>query len=664
MRLPEIELDDRRFQDLVSEARQRIAHACPEWTEHNVSDPGITLIELFAWMTEMLSYRLNRVPEKLHVALLDLLDIQLAPPAAARTELRFRLSAPATQPLAIKAGETEVGTVRTPSDEAIVFQVEEDFTIPAVRPAAYLVRRGNAVKDVGVGDGQARPQGPDQAAFGSPPAVGDALYLGFEDPIGRLVMIVDVDCSQARGAGIDPEDPPLRWEVSTGSDEWEEAEVLLDDTGGFNYGSGAVELQLPERSTLAQVGPHRMHWLRCRLDERTRSGRTGAEFTHPPEIYAIGAAPIGALVGASHAEGVRDELLGTGDGTPAQRFQLRHRPVLEPQAGDTLEVRSGEDGRWEPWERRESFVESGPGDRHHVLDAAAGEVSFGPTIRQVDGSWRQYGAVPPKGAALRLTRYRYGGGRRGNVTAGMLATLKSAIPGVSSVTNPRPARGGVDPETLQSGRHRASMEIRTRYRAVTAEDYEFLCGAASPRVARALCLPPSDGHAIPVHVLPRVDPADRRLSYEELTPDEPLLRDVAQYLDARRTVGTTVRLLPVALRGVSVVVRVLASPLADIQRVEEDISYALYSYLNPLIGGSAEGPSTGWPFGRTLNQGELYGIVNAVYGVDAITVLRMYDTDLRTGEQTPQPADRVIELEPDQVVASGAHIVKAERREA
>ena len=75
MRLPEIELDDRRFQDLVSEARTRISRACPEWTEHNVSDPGITLIELFAWMTEMTIYRLNRVPDKLHVALLDLLGI-------------------------------------------------------------------------------------------------------------------------------------------------------------------------------------------------------------------------------------------------------------------------------------------------------------------------------------------------------------------------------------------------------------------------------------------------------------------------------------------------------------------------------------------------------------------------------------------------------------
>ena len=94
MTLPQIELDDRRFQELVSEARMRIARSCPEWTEHNVSDPGITLIELFAWMTDMLSYRVNRLPDKLHVALLELLGVELHGPTAARTHVRFRLAAP------------------------------------------------------------------------------------------------------------------------------------------------------------------------------------------------------------------------------------------------------------------------------------------------------------------------------------------------------------------------------------------------------------------------------------------------------------------------------------------------------------------------------------------------------------------------------------------
>ena len=114
MRLPEIQLDDRRFQDLVSEARTRIARACPEWTEHNVSDPGITLIELFAWMTEMTIYRLNRVPDKLHVALLDLLGIRLDGPSAATTSLRFRLADAPTEPILIRGRRRPRSARRAP----------------------------------------------------------------------------------------------------------------------------------------------------------------------------------------------------------------------------------------------------------------------------------------------------------------------------------------------------------------------------------------------------------------------------------------------------------------------------------------------------------------------------------------------------------------------
>src|SRR4051812_47419352 len=202
MRLPEIALDDRRFQDLVSEARMRTHRSCPEWTEHNVSDPGITLIELFAWMTEMTIYRLNRVPDKLHVKLLELLGIRLDGPSAARTSIRFRLAAPATDPVSVSARQTEVGTLRTSTEEAIVFHVDDDFTIPPARPAAYVLQRAGQYRDVGVADGTARPQGADQLAFGNPPQQGDALYLGFEEPIGRLVLQVDMEASQARGAGV------------------------------------------------------------------------------------------------------------------------------------------------------------------------------------------------------------------------------------------------------------------------------------------------------------------------------------------------------------------------------------------------------------------------------------------------------------------------------
>jgi predicted phage baseplate assembly protein len=665
MRLADITLDDRTFQDLVNEARLRITQRCPEWNEHNVSDPGITLIELFAWMTEATIYRLNRVPDKLHVALLNLLGIQIAPPNVATTDIRFRLAAPPEQPLLIPGGATEVGTVRTASEESIVFQTSEDFVIPTAHPIAYAVKRDGNVKDVGVAGGVARPKGGDQHAFGSPPKVGDALYLGFDETLLRTVLSIDVDCSQARGAGIDPEDPPLRWEVSC-TDEpsgWAEAEVLEDLTGGFNYGSGTVTLQLPDRHDAVSIAGHRGYWVCCRVDNRTRSGRSATTFSEPPEIRSITAAPIGALIPSSHASREELEELGTSDGTPAQIFELRHYPVLEATEDEYLEVRDPLTGAWERWEEREAFAESRSDDRHYVLDLAHGEVELGPVIRTVDGSWRQYGQVPPKDATLRFTRYRHGGGRRGNVAAGTLTVLKGAIPGVMSVTNPKMALGGVDLESLDSARTRAAMEIRTRYRAVTAEDFEFLCGEASPRVARAVCVPPEREGVVRIHILPIVPDADRKLAYAELTPQDDLMREVAEYLDDRKLIGTSLQILPVKLHGISVVVKVQAARHTDLQRVEEDVTYALNTFLNPLVGGSVDGIGDGWEFGRAYTAGELFGLIRKIDGVEFVKLLRTYETDLAEGTQEQRQAGDYIEIGPHELIASGNHQVKAEHPE-
>jgi predicted phage baseplate assembly protein len=658
--LPTVNLDDRRFQELVNEARARIAQMCPEWTDHNVSDPGITLIELFAWMTDMLTYRINRVPDKLHLALLELLGIQLHGPTSARADVRFRLAAPAEEPVEIPAETTEVGTLRSASSESVVFQVSDTFTIEPVRASVYLVFRGGQFRTVGMANGTARPQGSDQLAFGRPPEVGDALYLGFDGDISRLVIEVSIDGSMARGAGVDPDDPPLRWEVSAPGGTWSEAEVLADHTGGFNYGPGTVELQCPPECATASVGGEARRWLRCRIHETTRGGVAGASYSHPPEIYSIGAAPIGALVPVEHAARESGEYLGGSDGTPAQVFSVRYAPMLPLGEGETLEVRGPGEDSWTAWTAVESFAESGREDHHFRADTNGGEIELGPAVRQPDGGWTQYGAVPPPGAELRMSAYRHGGGREGNVTAGTLTILRSAIPGVASVVNPRAALGGVDPESLDSARQRAAMELRTRYRAVTAEDYEFLVAEASARVGRVICIPPAKASdPVRVHVLPQVDPADRPLSYEVLVPNEELLGEIAAYLDGRRVIGTTVDVVPARLRGVSVVVNLQAEPGADLQRVEEGVLQALYTYINPLVGGSLSGPGAGWPFGRLLNQGELYQVAHAVNGVELVKILRVYETDLRTGERAAQPAGSHLLLEPDELLASGTHVVKA-----
>ena len=262
--------------------------------------------------------------------------------------------------------------------------------------------------------------------------------MGFDEPIGRLLIQVDVDASPARGAGVNPEDPPLRWEVSQGDNSWEEAVVLEDLTGGFNYGAGTVELQLPPRSAVQPLGGHRMHWLRCRIDDKTRHGGAATTYTQAPEIYSLTAAPIGALLPALHAAQEENEILGVSDGTPGQVFPLRFSPVLKPATGETLEVQDPESGDWAAWELRPDFVTSTEFDRHYILNPVAGEVELGPAIRETDGGWTQYGAVAPKGALLRFTRYRHGGGRGGNVAAGSLSVLRSTLPGVDTVANPRP----------------------------------------------------------------------------------------------------------------------------------------------------------------------------------------------------------------------------------
>ena len=93
------QLDDLRYDRVVEDLKRRIPVYAPEWTDHNDSDPGITLIQLFAYLTELTGYRLNRIPEKNHIELLKLLGVRLKPARAARTTLALLLADPTTLPI-------------------------------------------------------------------------------------------------------------------------------------------------------------------------------------------------------------------------------------------------------------------------------------------------------------------------------------------------------------------------------------------------------------------------------------------------------------------------------------------------------------------------------------------------------------------------------------
>jgi hypothetical protein len=611
--LSDIVLDDLRFQELVSEARTRIARHAPAWTEHNVSDPGITLIELFAWFTDILLYRVNRIPERLHLALLELVGVTPAPPRQARADIRVVLERP-TPGLTIPAG-TEVAAPRTAGQDAIVFRTTEPLTFPTGQLSARALE----------------PTTPDHA-----------VLLGFEQPLSGLVIRLELDASppaDIAGAG------PVVWEASGPDGGWSQASLIDDETDGLRLGSGAVTLALPAQTSGAVIGGRELHWLRCRA-------------AHRPDIDSLRTFVVGATVPAAHAAAVIDESLGRSEGVPGVTYPLRHRPVLALEPGETLQVREPGSDQWVDWEPVTSFARSGAGDRHFVLDLVSGEVRFGPAIRQPDGGWRRFGAVPPAGAALRFTRYRHGGGLAGNVATGALTMLHSSLPGVASVTNPRPAVGGADAESLDSARRRAGLELRTRTRAVTVEDFERLTLAASPRVARALCSAAEAHGLVRVRVVPRVESPDRLLTPDELAPDHALMERVAERLEEHRLIGTSILLAPARLRGVSVAAEVGAAPLADLERVRQDVEHALYTFLNPLVGGSPDGPGDGWAGGRALNQGELFGIVYRIAGVRSVNVLRVYETNLSTGEQAPQPTESHLSIGPDELIASGRHFVR------
>jgi Baseplate J-like protein len=108
-------LDDRTFADLVVEARERIERTCPAWTDTSPNDPGMVLVETFAHLTEVLLYRLNQVPDKVHIALLDLLGVTLDPPSAARVTLEVTAEEGRTTPVEIPAG-TAVSTAAGGTD--------------------------------------------------------------------------------------------------------------------------------------------------------------------------------------------------------------------------------------------------------------------------------------------------------------------------------------------------------------------------------------------------------------------------------------------------------------------------------------------------------------------------------------------------------------------
>ena len=426
--LPKSNLDDRKFEDLVQECLLRIPRYCPEWTHHNPSDPGITIVELFAYLTDQMLLRFNQVPRRNYITFLELLGIRLKPPIPARTELSFYLTQERHLSYIVEAG-TEVATERTENEEAVVFSTAKNLVIGNPKVKYFFTAEDvsdNKIPPTTRDLGEERLQGSQDweesdgwrnknkgTELFARAEIGSCFYLVLDHeeigddarrfaneklsfPLCGNIIALTFKGETAAGTGINPNRPPRIWQAwDSHHKEW--VEVLHneadDRTDGFNFANtgnqGAdVILHLPTTWQKESFSTYEGYWIRCihrKFDDRET-------YKKSPKISFISSHSIGGTVAASQCVWIKDkELLGISNGRPGQSFSLQNSPVLERNNREFIVVMPP--GTEEildeyKWKETIDFGESQEEDPHYVIDDLTGQVQFGPLILE-PGKLRQ-----------------------------------------------------------------------------------------------------------------------------------------------------------------------------------------------------------------------------------------------------------------------------------
>jgi predicted phage baseplate assembly protein len=641
MTLPVTNLDDRSFQDIVDEAKRLIPKYCPEWTNHNLSDPGVALIELFAWMTELTLFRLNQVPDVFYTRMLNLLGFEPFPATAARADLTFWLTTALDEVAIVPAG-TRVGTVGD-MGEPRVFTTLGDLEIAKPVLSAALTSAGTEVYTDVWDDLRI-----DRSAVACFPTItpGDCFYLGFEQTLAGNALRLDI-AANVEGIGVVPDRAPLRWEIWQG-EGWIPVRPYLDTTGGLNR-NGHVILLVPNQHEPLMLGGSRAFWLRARLMAAEPGQPT---YRASPQIRSLQVSAVGGTTLAEHSDVVGREVLGLSTGKPDQIFKVRSTPVLPRQLGET--VTSSHNGVVVEWTEVDHFGASTQHDRHFVWNSTTGEIHFGPLIRYPNGSSRQHGAVPAEGALLTVTTYRTGGGAAGNVGGGTLRGLRTTIPYVGDVENVNAAVGGVDAETVVNAKERGPQSLRTGGRAVTAEDFERIAAESDPSIARVRCLPPlQTGRPIRLLLVPAVTRRPEQIQLDDFALPDAMTSRVRRHLDERRILGTTIEIGTPYYQGVTIATLIAARPGRPTSLVRDRVLTALYAYLNPVNGGI---DGSGWGFDTDLNAASVFQLLEAVEGVERVDEVLFFEYDLRNHERVGFGKD-LVKLDRDSLFLSANHQV-------
>ena len=572
------DLDDSRYADLRAAAESLLETHTNGWTDRGAADPGITVLELLAWLTETYGYQLDQVTDDHRRKFLSLLGERPRPPE------------PATAVLSVDAGGSiPAGTVVQARENGERYRFE---TTRAVTPTGASIERVVVGGDAGRIDVTRENDREDGyfRAFGDAPGAGDALHLGFDaDPLRAAeTLTLSVDYREAslpeRTPGEFDPSVALAWERYTDG-EWVPLATRVDGTNAFYEGGTVTLAEADGRETEVGATAEQCdagtddppsadhHWLRCRL---LRSG-----YEYPPPVSAVRA----DCVPVRHTREVRSEQVRPAErdsraALDGQRYALEHAPVRSA----TVSV----DG--EQWTEVRDFDAAGPDDRVYVLDRRAGTIRFG------DG---RRGAVPPATTTVTAT-YTAGGGTAANVSPDARWTV--ADESVSATVSARGgATGGRDGETVTEALGRAGRAHREPHRAVTEEDFRGLVaetpGTRIERVGVTV-----EGEGTTVVVVPYAPPDVARPR-----PSEGLLDAVRDHLGERTLLGERVTVCGPSYVTVDVAIDGRRRADAD----PGSVSRALSRFVHPVA-------DSGWEFGRPLTPAAVRDRLDSCGSVAAV----------------------------------------------
>jgi len=650
-------IDRTTFRQLVDVALRKIPTASRgNWTLHAPVDPGITLVELFAWLLEQRSYWADQVTAPLVRRAMAMFggDLRGARPAGVAITFEPELA----DPVVPSAQISRRTTLRVPETE-LVFTLQHGLTALALAryktSSAALIGAPvvllEGVAGYGAEDlrsGRPVPLLPAGGAAGraAEARIGIALRepppAKAASPISILVELDTAVLPEWHPDAVQVSPPAqLRWEYQDTAGAWLPLPRLCDGTLGLRR-SGLVRFALPER--WSAYGEARVGWLRVATDD--------ASFSSPPTVLRIvpNTALAHHLVWRTHSESPGWLPL------PARTVQLPATPLPLP---DRVFLLVNERDRRRRWHAVPDLVLAGPADRMVVVDRARARIVFGDGLtgrvpRLAEHATPQVPQV--------MVRYAAGGGLAGNVAPCAWETVAGAsgAPGVGagSLAGARSlvaAVGGRDPETLDEARARAAAALQVPERAITPHDHEVIaCSTPGVAVARAhaeVGFLRGECGVVPGVTTVFVVPGDATRTVDAVRDgragaapvvDPGALAEVRRRLTRARLVGETIIVEPVAYRHVRVRVTVVAAP-ADREGLRQRLGGALRLFLDPLLGGEDQ---TGWPFGEPVRPTALLGVAQRALGdrgdITAVGVMIDPRSGLPSGRRSGPRGDHEI----------------------